>query len=77
MDERDRRRCRAIYRLEQLDEFDLPFAFAEDAEDPAGARIEGGEQIERAFANVLVLDGNGLISRPSRTIARCPRSWLQ
>jgi hypothetical protein len=43
--ERDRRWCRAIDGLKQLDELDLAFALAEDPEDPTGAGIEGSEQV--------------------------------
>ena len=55
----------------------LPFAFAEDPEDLTGTRIKGGEEVECALADVLVLDDNWLIPRLRRTIARCPRSRLE
>src|SRR3972149_5204521 len=41
--------------LDQLDEFELALAPAADADDLAGPGVEGGEQVERSPARVLVL----------------------
>jgi hypothetical protein len=77
VDERDRRWRRAIDGLEQFDELDLPFAFAEDPEDPTGARIEGSEQVECALTDVLVFDHDRPVPRPRGTIGRCSRPGLE
>jgi hypothetical protein len=59
VDRRDGIRRATIDLLEELDELDHPLAAAADADDLTGPRVERGQQVERARANVLVLDANG------------------
>lgn len=47
--------------LEQFDEFDLPLARPQDAGHLPGPGVERGEQVQRAFAHVLVLKTYGLV----------------
>src|SRR5215813_1449900 len=77
VDERDRRRRCVIDGVEQFDELDLTFALAEDPEDPAGAGIEGCEQVECTLANVFVLCQDRVIAWSRGTMARGSRSRLK
>jgi hypothetical protein len=56
VDERDRRRSPAVDLLKQFDELNLSFSPATQPNDFAGACIEGREEVERSFADVLMLE---------------------
>jgi hypothetical protein len=69
VDERDRRWSQSVDQFEQLDKLDLSLPSPEYPNHPATPRVEGGEEIERTLAYVLVLDEDRLVRRPRRTIA--------
>ena len=73
----DFHRCRSFDLLEQLDEFHLPFASAQNAHHLAGARIKGSKEVKRPFACVFVFKTGWHQPWLRRARRRTPCSWLQ
>lgn len=43
----------------------------------AGVHVEAGEQRERAVADVLVPDPDGLAGRGGQSLVNAPRAWVE
>ena len=55
----DSGRCHRIDLLEQFEKFNLALPLAKNSGYLPGSRVESGEEVDRAFSNVLVLEAYG------------------